>query len=556
MTIRIESEDGQSAVLPDSFVYRYPLTIESLSLSSGSQWGGDIVEITGSGFDEGTLVFFGGRPGIGVQFSDPENLIAIVPSHEPGPVDVVVASATQSAIRELGFTYIPEPLNMRLDPPYGPASGSTIVELVGDNLNAVEGLRIDTNPAAPFEGTSDESSSLLFSLRSPRSSDSRRLLQQGLLGDRPIPSGFSFIGESALLEALKTFPDETEPGEAFDVVVVGLSDEADIEVFLGEVPLEVLSVEGNIVRVTTPDTPFGEYPLVVSQNEDASPPLQHWVLPRLEIGGIEPNTGSIDGGTLLEVAVSGCDIRPCELWVGALPASVTSATADTLVGSTPIGSPGWVPARVRRGLRTVVQEEGFEYSWGNDLFAFALSPNSGSIAGGTYVEVFGAGFDEETRIAVDGETVDTLYMSESHLAFYSPRSAVVHSVDVEAIGPQFSVSIPGGFTYYNPTLNLGGTWGGPIQNTVNISILNGFTGIPILDALVVLNSGSEPSSCFTDENGHCTFSDPDLDGPVDVSAYRAGFSASSLETFDAKNATLFLYPEVHPNPAHLDRKPR
>ena len=108
------------------------------------------------------------------------------------------------------------------------------------------------------------------------------------------------------------------------------------------------------------------------------------------------------------------------------------------------------------------------------------------------------------------------------------------------------------YTYYNPLNEKGGTWGGPIDGSINVTVLDAYMGYPVAGAVVIVGDGSNAWVRIADDNGQTTFSQKGLVGPVKVSASKGSpptkYSTYSVVDYDARNLTIFLVPEVPPSP--------
>jgi hypothetical protein len=84
------------------------LAVLNLEPRTGITQGSQAVRITGSNFrqDIGYTVYFGANRASQVTIMDDSTLLVATPSHDPGPVDVVIASDDGPAYRIVdGFTY-------------------------------------------------------------------------------------------------------------------------------------------------------------------------------------------------------------------------------------------------------------------------------------------------------------------------------------------------------------------------------------------------------------------------------------------------------------------
>jgi hypothetical protein len=241
---------------------------------------------------------------------------------------------------------------------------------------------------------------------------------------------------------------------------------------------------------------------------------------------------------------------PVEVKVGPLPASDVQVVDDeTLTCTTPPGPVGLVPVTVARGEQKAALDPGFAYESADGLALHALSPTMGSMAGGTYVELYGSGFEPDSMVWFGtAQALEVEVVSPTVLAVLTPPY-VVTTVDVTVVSGGLSRKLASAWSYFNPTNTKGGTWGGPIQGAVNVTVLDAYTGDPVPLVTVVLGTGLDTWTKPTDDNGHVTFSAKDLAGPVQINAAKVGYNAYTVVIYDATNVTLFLQPiPPPPNP--------
>ncbi|MHB1047383.1 MAG: IPT/TIG domain-containing protein [Thermoanaerobaculia bacterium] len=113
-----------------------PPTVTSVSPSTGSTAGGTAVTITGTNFQSGATVSFGGTNATGVTVASATSLTATTPAHSAGAVSVTVTN-TDGGIGTLasGFTYVAPPLVLSsISPKTGPTTGNTLVSLGGSGF--------------------------------------------------------------------------------------------------------------------------------------------------------------------------------------------------------------------------------------------------------------------------------------------------------------------------------------------------------------------------------------------------------------------------------------
>jgi len=113
----IRNPDGQSVTATGGFTYTAaPLSISAISPGSGSNDGGTIVSISGSGFTSaltGASVTFGGVPATELSVHDAATLTVKLPPHANGNVDVAVTMGGHTVTALAAFTYEEAPTRRR-----------------------------------------------------------------------------------------------------------------------------------------------------------------------------------------------------------------------------------------------------------------------------------------------------------------------------------------------------------------------------------------------------------------------------------------------------------
>lgn len=80
--------------------------VRLLSPATGTSFGGTEVTITGEKFVAGSVVSFGGTPGVNVAVENGSVIRATTPAHASGVVDVVVSGSSGSATLPQSFTFV------------------------------------------------------------------------------------------------------------------------------------------------------------------------------------------------------------------------------------------------------------------------------------------------------------------------------------------------------------------------------------------------------------------------------------------------------------------
>src|SRR5207237_9561219 len=92
------------------------------------------------------------------------------------------------------------------------------------------------------------------------------------------------------------------------------------------------------------------------------------------------------------------------------------------------------------------------------------------------------------------------------------------AVDVVATLPRGERTMAKAFLYYDPRVVTGGAWGGSIEGSVNVGVLDADTGMPVPGVTVQLGYDADPRRArLTDMNGLATISGPHIRGAFPAS---------------------------------------
>ena len=313
-------------------------TLLSITPDTGPTAGGNVVTITGSGFLTGLQVTFGTTTATGLTVLGPALLTCIAPGGAPGPVSVVVAHPGGTPSAPGGpYTYVspnPPPILQRVAPPTGPVSGGFRLLLSGDAF--LPGVGITVGGTAATDVTVVDARTLTC------------VAPAGPLGPanvgvmNPDGQGASLAGAYAWIPDLTlTGISPLLPEAGVQVTVTGAGHMAGLTLEIDGVPVVPLSITQTEIVFTMPSGVACDVTL-----RALNPSGQEATLgfnPGPIITGTAFASGPASGGT--SFFVFGQDFRPnSTVTVGGAPATVSTASATTLVIVTPPGNPG--PAAV------------------------------------------------------------------------------------------------------------------------------------------------------------------------------------------------------------------
>jgi len=268
----------------------------------------------------------------------------------------------------------------------------------------------------------------------------------------------------------------------------------------------------------------------------------------LEVTSVEPATGGVGGGNTVTLDGVGFSDTTTVHFGHAEATSITWISESELRVVAPTSVPGMIDLRLQDGARNLLVESAYEYVSGSAPKILAMTPNQGSQAGGRIVRFHGRGLSQLSS------NLDILFgrtpaygidvMDDATIVARAPAGDP-GSVNLQSDAGLLAMA----WTYFDPTSYYGGTFGGPIPEALNVTVLDSSTKEPIPQAFVILwDDLGTPYQGVTDARGQLTFSDIGF-GPFQmVTASKGQYTTSSVVDFDARDVTLWLIHLAPPSP--------
>jgi len=148
VNVTVTNPAGTSATSSaDRYTYLSPPVVTAVSPARGSESGGTIVTITGSGFTGTTAVDFGTVPASNVIVASDTSLTAVVPpTASAGSVDVTVTNplGTSGTSPADQYSYVAAPAVTGVSPASGPLAGGTVVTITGAGFTGATTVHVGT----------------------------------------------------------------------------------------------------------------------------------------------------------------------------------------------------------------------------------------------------------------------------------------------------------------------------------------------------------------------------------------------------------------------------
>jgi IPT/TIG domain-containing protein len=555
VTVKVTTAGG-TAELPSGFTYEHELSILAIDPPRIPDVGGVKLTITGRGFNADTIVLIGRKPLAGLTLVDAEHITGWSPALTPGRPEVRALHKDASARRSDLLVVYGTPRPKSIAPGYGPITGRISQTIEGAGFEGAEHVRFGSvsSSVAVVSGQTLTTSSPPLAAGAydviVENIDASGTLAGGYIAYDPAATAFAVLGVT---------PAAASSAGGETVTIVGSGFPPDAVVKIGGVTANRTSAGAHAIQVTVPGAlAVGTQDVKVSSvmlGASMTSPVGLRIFAPISITRITPSSGPTSGGTVVTIEgsgfTSGADAR-----IGDIPLTgITVVSPTEITGTTAGGAYGPQDVLVRSADASGVLPGGFTFD--EDFEILRIDPDEGSIAGNTYVSVFGRGL--KAPVSVKFGTVDGLRPALENGSILGVRTASASPgrVDVAISTGRGDATMAQAFLFYDPRIVTGGAWGGPIEGSVNVAVLDG-TGTPIQGMIVQLGYDADIRYArATDRNGLATISYPDLRGPLTITAGQREVEFVTFVDLDARNLTMFAspYPQSMPPDAPVQPCP-
>ncbi len=506
------------------------------------------VRIVGRGFVDGMRVRLGRKGCLDIQVVTENHIQCTVPEAEAaGEVDLILDWPDDGGTESLenAFTYF-QPVELTVvEPQRGPAAGGILVTLRGQGF--VVGTEVTIGQQRATIESLDEEGREVVVRCPPGEPGVVDVSVSNLNGESTIPGGFTWF-EDLIVDDISPQFGPLSGGNAVRLAGVGLSAESLVE--FGAESADVLSseFERRALRVEAPPAaaPGAVDVVVTNVNGRWTLPSAYLYLPEEDgpfaVYGVAPNRLPTDGGESFWLGGNGFT-ADTEVELDGRSVGCVLETAQRLRCTPGPREAGTVNLTVREGERR--HEALNAITFYRRVEVYDLSPERGSVAGGTLVEIIGRGLEEETVFEFEGEALEVVELVDEGQVFARTPNSRPGWVSLTARTDDDRSILPLAFEYFDPGSQYGGIWGEPIVNSINITVVDQMTGQVLPDSSVVVQGLSDARGRWTgvtNANGQLTISDPELSLPVAATAAHEGYTTTTFERITNENATLVLAP--------------
>ena len=537
-------------LLPLSFRFFETIVVGTVTPAEAPIDGGVPVTVTGRGFTPDARFFIGGRPALEQRFIDGETLAGVTPPGDFGLADVHVVGINGTGALLDAFSFGAPPTLTRVAPIAGVTTGGTTVTLYGAGFTQDAAVSFGDVPAPAVVVARDgRSIAATAPAHAPGVVD---VSVATSWGSAVLVNAYAYRAtdfDPLVLACSHVSPASGAAGDTVDLACTGLA-YGDLQVRFGATTAAITAVDVAASRLTA-QVPAGTGTVDVTVRSAAA----DWVsagaftfsaAPAVALTAVSPGSGPSTGGTAFTLSGRGFG-SGATVQVGVLAATnVMVVGPDTITAVTPPGVPGLADVIVRSSGIESRLVDAFDYR--SDTLALDLvAPAEAARSGGTYLRVYGEGFGDATTVSIGGVPCEIITrVSSAELHVRSPKLEVgIYDAQIDdGLGSDL---LENALVVYDPRSGTGGTRGGVIDETLNVTVWGAGGYGAVAGAFVLVgNDPAGPWRGITDENGQVTISGPGLYGPVEVTASRDGFTAYSVIVFDAVNVTVLL--QQNPTP--------
>lgn len=479
LSISINCSTGGGFVAP---------TLASVSPTTGSSLGGELVTLTGTGFGPGSRVTFDGAEAQ-VTTSSLTELVVRTPVGAEGPADVsVINTGLTPSTLDGGYVFVTPalpPTVTSVSPTEGATAGGQTLTIVGQlfkpgaevrfdvggdvrngtNVSVQNLTRLTVTTPAHVEGAAT------ITVRNPLDALEGSLTDAYRFNAAPVISAVT--PASGLISGGTTV---TLSGSGFRAGAL-------VRFGTGAGTSVTVDPSGNSLTAVTPATAnYGPVDVIVI-NTDGQQVIRtdgyRYVYPTPVLTAVSPAAGPSAGGTLITLTGTNFFASPTVLVNDAPATTVTRVSATQVTAVTPPGVPGVVSV-------ALANSDGQQASL---VAAFAyvapptvanVTPSTGAAPGGTLITISGADFQPGAVVRVGGSPAFGAVLSNATTITALTPAGVPGSADVEVINPDTQRGVlAAGFAYEGaPTLvalspSVGATTGGTVVTLTGSGFVTG-----------------------------------------------------------------------------------
>ncbi len=307
--VTVRWPDGDAVALENAFTYFIPISVNSISPTEGPTKGGTSIRISGTGLNEPTSVRIGSANASSVKYvKETGELTAVTPPGNAGSVDVSLQNINGLVQLPNAFTYTETLALSGVQPRYGSTAGGDEIKLFGLGLSGNSTIAFESDYAEALgEVVASELERTVLRVKTPaHRAGLVSIRAQNANGVGRLDDAFLFVDTSLTgFQVVQAVPSRLPMQGGVEFVVAGAGFDETVRVFVDGHEISCSGVSRNILVCSSPIHELGAADLTVENQDGEEVRLSGglWFYEEVEIYSIEPDHGSIGGGT--EVLLNG-----------------------------------------------------------------------------------------------------------------------------------------------------------------------------------------------------------------------------------------------------------
>ena len=450
-------------------------TVTSVSPGSGAAGGGTAVAITGTNFVSGATVSFGSAAATNVVVSNSTTITATTPTGSAGAVAVTVTNpGGQSGSLTSGFTYVTGVTVSSVSPSNGPPAGGTAVTITGTSF--ASGATVTFGSAAATNVVVVSATEI--TAMSPAGSAGAVTVTVTSGGQNgSLNSGFTYVVPPSVTSVS---PNSGSTGGGTAVTITGTNFAAGATVTFGAgrqggdgsaSATNVVVVSPTQITCMTPAGNAGAVNVAVTVNGETGTLTNGFTYITVpSVSSVSPSSGPAAGGTAITITGTNFATGATVTFGSAAATNVVVVSSTSITATTPAGSAGAVTVTVTVSGQGGSLANGFTYIVPPTVTA--VSPSSGSTAGGTAVTITGTNFASGATVTFGSAAATNVVVASSTSITAATPAGSAGAVTVTVTNPGVqSGSLTNGFTYVvAPTVTSVSPNNGPAAGGTAVTI--------------------------------------------------------------------------------------
>lgn len=340
-----------------------------------------------------------------------------------------------------------------ISPATGPSSGATAVTITGTNFLTGANVTFGQSTAS---GIKIVNSTTITAVAPPHVAGTVAVTVTNKAGDAgTLPSAYVYTSTapSTAPRLNVIHPNHGSPSGGDAVIITGSNLVAGMTVTIGGAPATVTSSNTVSIHATTPSG-NGLADVVVTNPKTGLSATLTGVFTFADspeppsVSTVTPNSGSINGGTTITIKGEGFYSGSVVTVGGVLCNTIIVVDSNTITAVTPAHALGATDVVVKNmDGQTSTVTGGFTYSAAPPPSISSVSPNTGSVAGGTSITISGSDFVLGAKVFVGNTQATVKTTTGSYVYATVPAASQPGAANVVVVNPDSQSSSAATYTY-------------------------------------------------------------------------------------------------------------